>query len=70
MTKLSRFWGAAVIIMVILLSACANTPSQTRTIILPALPAAPTVQVENIHTALTRFMSAEGDQLILLPNRL
>lgn len=70
LTKLSRFWGAAVIIMVILLSACSNTPSQTRTIILPSQPAAPTVQVEHIHTALSRFMSAEGDQLILLPKRL
>ncbi len=69
LTKLSRFWLAAVIIMVIMLSACASTPT-TRTYILPDQPAAPNVQVEDINDALARFMSVEGDHLILLPNRL
>ena len=71
LTKLSRFWFAAVTIMVImLLAACSSAPATTRTIILPDRQAAPAVQVEDINEALSRFMSAEGDQLLLLPNRL
>lgn len=70
--NMSRFWLTAVIIMVIMLSACASKPDAQRTILLPTHMAAPaaTVQVEDIASALERFMSAEGDQLILLPNRL
>ena len=68
--KMSRFWVVAVIIMVIMLSACATTPIPTRTAVLAADRSAPTVQVEDIDDALARFLSAEGDQLILLPNRL
>ncbi len=68
--KMSRFWVVAVIIMVVMLSACATTPSPTRTAVLTADRSAPTVQVEDIDDALARFLSAEGDQLILLPNRL
>ena len=58
--------------MVIMLSACASKPAAERTILLPTHMAAPSasVQVEDIASALDRFMSAEGDQLILLPNRL
>ncbi len=68
--KMSRFWVVAVIIMMVMLSACATTPIPTRTAVLAADRSAPTVQVEDIDDALARFLSAEGDQLILLPNRL
>ena len=68
--KMSRFWVAAVIIMVVMLSACATTPSPSRPAVLAADGSAPTVQVVDIEDALARFLSAEGDQLILLPNRL
>jgi hypothetical protein len=69
---MSRFWLAAVIIMVIMLSACASKPESERTFLLPNHMAnsAEVVQVEDIADALDRFMNAEGDQLILLPNRL
>ena len=69
---MSRFWLAAVIIMMIMLSACASKPQTERTVLLPNHMAAPAaaVRVENIASALDRFLSTEGDQLILLPNRL
>ena len=68
--KMSRFWVAAVIIMLIMLSACATPQTPARLAIVAADGAAPTVRVEDIDDALAQFMSAEGDQLILLPNRL
>ena len=57
---------------VIMLSACASKPESERTFLLPTLMSSSVevVQVEDIADALTRFMSAEGDQLLLLPNRL
>lgn len=68
--KMSRFWVVAVIIMVIMLSACATTSSPTRTAFLSPSWTAPTVQVEDIDDVLARFLDVEGDRLILLPNRL
>ena len=68
--KMTRFWLAAVIIMLIMLAACATPTGPTRSVVVPNDTAAPAVQVQDIEAALTRFMSEEGDQLILLPNRL
>ena len=68
--KMSRFWVAAVIIMLIMLSACATPQTPARMASVAADGAAPTGRVEDIDDALAQFMSAEGDQLILLPNRL
>lgn len=68
--KMTRFWFAAVIIMLIVLWACASPATPSRTVILPVNQSAPAVQVQDIDDALERFMSEEGDQLILLPNRL
>lgn len=68
--KMTRFWLAAVTIMLIMLMACATPTSATRSAVLSEAPAAPMVQVQDIEAALAQFMSEEGDQLILLPNRL
>lgn len=67
LTNLCRFWLALPILM---LAACASTPAPGRAIVSANQQAAPAVQVANISDALDRFMSAEGDRLILLPNRL
>ncbi|MEO0606667.1 MAG: hypothetical protein AAFY82_00440 [Pseudomonadota bacterium] len=67
---MTRFWLAAVTIMLIMLMACATPTSATRSAVLSEAPAAPMVQVQDIEAALAQFMSEEGDQLILLPNRL
>lgn len=68
--KMTRFWLAAVTIMLIMLMACATPTGPTRSAVLSEAPAAPMVQVQDIEAALAQFMSEEGDQLILLPNRL
>lgn len=68
--NMTRFWLAALIIMAILLSACVQAPGSARTAVLSADPEVQAVQVQDIEAALAQFMSEEGDQLILLPNRL
>ncbi|MCR9270186.1 MAG: hypothetical protein ACX94B_09140 [Henriciella sp.] len=64
---MSRFCATAAALV---LTACANSPAPERTYLMPEQVAAPTIQVENIANALERFLSQDGDQLILLPNRL
>lgn len=71
LTKLSRFWLGAVAIA---LAGCASAPAKERVYLSPngsaTQPIMASVDVSNIGAALDRFLSVEGDQLILLPNRL
>ncbi|MEM7329382.1 MAG: hypothetical protein AAF437_11620 [Pseudomonadota bacterium] len=71
LTKLSRFWlglGAFA------LAACANAPSENRIYLSPngavSQPVLNSIEVAGIDEALARFLSADADDLILLPNRL
>ena len=67
LTNLCRFCG---LLPFIVLAACASAPAAERTVLLENYQKADAVQVANIADALDTFMSAEADQLILLPNRL
>ena len=71
LTKLSRFWlGAAAIT----LAACAGAPAKERVYLMPngatSQPIMGTINVSGIDVAISQFLSAESDHLILLPNRL
>jgi len=71
LTKLSRICLCAGLI---LLAGCGHTPKAERIYLSPngeRISVSPmAIDVSGIDTALARFMSADGDDLILLPNRL
>ena len=71
LTKLSRFWLGG---LAIVLAGCASAPAKERIYLAPdgsaVQPLTGSIQVSEIGAALERFMSSEGDALLLLPNRL
>lgn len=71
LTKLSRFWLGG---LAMALAGCASAPAADRIYLTPngsaIQPLTAAVQVKDIGAALERFMGPEGDQLLLLPNRL
>lgn len=71
LTKLSRFWLGG---LAIALAGCASVPTPERIYLAPngsaVQPLTASVQVTDINAALEQFMGPEGDQLLLLPNRL